>query len=47
MLAKTMPITRPAVQFDPGRAGLAAVFVVERCSSLSVVGPSLRGSEGD
>jgi hypothetical protein len=37
MLAKTIPITRLAVQFDRGRAGLAAGFEVEGCSSLSVI----------
>src|SRR5215218_4953643 len=37
MLAKTIPITRLAVQFDRGRAALAAVFEVGRCSPPSVI----------
>src|SRR5215218_9616743 len=44
MLAKTIPITRLAVQFDRGRAALPAVFEVERCSPPSVIRPSLGGA---
>src|SRR4029450_5092900 len=47
MLAKTIPITRPAVQVDRDRAGLAGVFEVEPCSPPSIIGPSLRGRELD
>jgi hypothetical protein len=47
MLAKTIPITRLAVQFDRGRAALAAVFEVGRCSPPSVMRPSLRGARAD
>jgi hypothetical protein len=45
MLAKTIPMTRLAVQFDRGRAGLVAVFEVERCSPLSVIRPSPCGAK--
>jgi tRNA pseudouridine38-40 synthase len=40
----TVPITRLAVHFGRGRAGLAAVFEVEGCSPLSVIGRSLGGA---
>src|SRR5512134_3473328 len=45
MLAKTIPITRLAVQFDRGRSGLAPVFEGDGCSRLSVIGPSLTWRE--
>jgi hypothetical protein len=47
MLAKTIPITRIAVQFERGRAGLAGVFELEGCSPPSIIRPSLRGGELD
>jgi hypothetical protein len=37
MLAKTIPITRLAVQLRRDRVALALVFVVEDCLSPSVI----------
>jgi hypothetical protein len=47
MLAKTIPITRLAVQFDRGGAGPAAVFEVEAFSPPSVTGQAYVAREQD
>jgi hypothetical protein len=47
MLAKTIPIMRPAVQFDLGGAGPAVVFEVEACSPPSVTGQAYVARERD